>query len=51
MANADFSKQSSTQGPRGFDSSSYREAKRAAAEQELTRIEDELKSKMMEIRS
>ena len=26
-------------------------AKRAAAEQELTRIEDELKSKMMEIRS
>ena len=29
MANADFSKQSSTQGPRGFDSGSYREAKRA----------------------
>ena len=26
-------------------------AKRAAAEQELTRIEDELKQKMMEIRS
>ena len=26
-------------------------AKRAAAEQELTRIEDELKSKMMELRS
>ena len=26
-------------------------AKRAAAEQELTRIEDELKAKMMEIRS
>ena len=26
-------------------------AKRAAAEQELTRIEDELKTKMMEIRS
>ena len=50
MANADFSKQSSTQGPRGFDSGSYREAKRAdedalhltPAQQKLAVLENRL---------
>ena len=50
MANADFSKQSSTQGPRGFDSGSYREAKRPDTEavrltplqQKLARLEKAL---------
>lgn len=50
MANADFSKQSSTQGPHGFDSGSYREAKRAdegalhltPAQQKLAVLENRL---------
>ena len=50
MANADFSKQSSAQGPRGFDSGSYREAKRAdedalhltPAQQKLAVLENRL---------
>lgn len=50
MANADFSKQSNTQGPRGFDSGSYREAKRAdedalhltPAQQKLAVLENRL---------
>ena len=50
MANADFSKQSSTQGPCGFDSGSYREAKRAdedalhltPAQQKLAVLENRL---------
>ena len=50
MANADFSKQSSTQGPRGFDSGSYREAKRTdedalhltPAQQKLAVLENRL---------
>lgn len=50
MANADFSKQNSTQGPRGFDSGSYREAKRAdedalhltPAQQKLAVLENRL---------